>query len=57
MIKHLETARVALITLITPVIALGLGHLLNGEQIGSRLVAGTGLVWRPARTSMADVAA
>ena len=43
-IKHLETSKVALITLITPVIALLLGHWLNGESIGLRLWAGTGLI-------------
>lgn len=43
-IKHLETAKVALITLITPVIALLLGHWLNGESIGLRLWLGTGLI-------------
>jgi drug/metabolite transporter (DMT)-like permease len=57
-IKHLEASRVALITLITPVLALLLGNLLNGEEIGLRLWAGTGLIllglavhqsemWRP----------
>lgn len=43
-IKHLETAKVALITLITPVIALLLGHWLNGESISLRLWLGTGLI-------------
>ena len=43
-IKHLETSKVALITLITPVIALLLGHWLNGESIGLRLWFGTGLI-------------
>lgn len=43
-IKHMEASRVALITLITPVIALLLGHVLNGEAIGSRLLGGTALV-------------
>jgi drug/metabolite transporter (DMT)-like permease len=43
-IKHLETSKVALITLITPVIALLLGHWLNGESIGLRLWLGTGLI-------------
>ncbi len=43
-IKHLETAKVALITLITPVIALFLGHWFNGEKIGMRLWIGTALI-------------
>ena len=43
-IKHLEASRIALITLITPVLALLLGHLLNGEVIGLRLWLGTGLI-------------
>lgn len=43
-IKHLEASKVALITLITPVIALLLGNLLNGEDIGLRLWLGTGLI-------------
>ncbi len=33
LIKHMEAGRVALITLITPVLALLLGHGLNGETI------------------------
>ncbi|MBS1159283.1 MAG: family transporter [Proteobacteria bacterium] len=43
-IKHLEASKVALITLITPVLALLLGNLLNGESIGLRLWLGTGLI-------------
>ncbi|HLO61949.1 MAG TPA: DMT family transporter [Azonexus sp.] len=43
-IKHLETAKVALITLITPVLALLLGSWLNGESIGLRLWLGTALI-------------
>lgn len=43
-IHHLEASKVALITLITPVLALMLGHWLNGEVIGPRLAAGTGLI-------------
>ncbi|MGE5470988.1 MAG: DMT family transporter [Bacteroidota bacterium] len=43
-IKHLEAGKVALITLITPVLALLLGHLLNGESIGWRLCLGSGLI-------------
>ena len=43
-IKHLDASRIALITLITPVIALLLGHALNGEAIGLRLAAGTACI-------------
>lgn len=43
-IKHLEASLVALITLITPVIALLLGHFLNGEVIGWRVWSGTVLI-------------
>ena len=43
-IKHLDTSKVALITLITPVIALLLGHWLNGESISLRLWLGTALI-------------
>lgn len=43
-IKHMEASKVALITLVTPVIALLLGHALNGETIGLRLGLGTALI-------------
>ena len=43
-LKHVETTRVALITLITPVIALLAGHWLNGEVIDIRVWAGAGLI-------------
>ena len=43
-IRHMEASRVALITLMTPVIALLLGQALNGEQTGPRLWAGTALI-------------
>ncbi|MEY2631717.1 MAG: hypothetical protein RIR00_371 [Pseudomonadota bacterium] len=43
-IRHLETGKVALITLITPVIALWLGHVLNGETVTPRLLLGTTLI-------------
>lgn len=43
-IKHLETGRVALITLVTPALALMLGSLFNGEIIGMRLWAGSALI-------------
>jgi drug/metabolite transporter (DMT)-like permease len=44
MIKHLEAGKVALITLITPVSALGLGSLLNGEMVSLRVWSGAALI-------------
>ena len=43
-IKHLDAGRVALITLVTPVLALLLGNLLNGEEIGLRVWLGAALI-------------
>lgn len=43
-IKHLEASKVALITLVTPVLALLLGNVFNGEIIGFRLWLGTALI-------------
>ena len=43
-LKHLGPTRVALITLITPVTALWLGHVLNGERIDVTVIAGTGFI-------------
>lgn len=43
-IKHMETGKVALITLVTPVLALLLGSALNGEHVGMRVWAGTLLI-------------
>ena len=43
-LKHLDASRVALVTLITPVLALLLGHLLNGEVIEARVGVGSGLI-------------
>ena len=44
MIKHLKATKVSLITLMTPVIALLLGNLFNGEHIGPSLWLGIGLI-------------
>lgn len=41
LIKHMDTGRVALITLITPVMALLLGHALNDEAILPQVWLGT----------------
>ena len=43
-IKHLEASKVSLITLITPALALWLGNVLNGEEVGLRLGIGTSLI-------------
>lgn len=43
-IRHLEAGRVALITLVTPVLALLLGQVLNGEDISPRVWLGAGLI-------------
>lgn len=43
-IRHLDTGRVALITLITPVLALLLGILLNGEIVPVRVWLGAALI-------------
>lgn len=43
-LRHLPTGEVALITLITPVTALLLGHALNGEPLSPGLLAGTALI-------------
>lgn len=43
-IRHLETGKVALITLVTPVLALLLGNLLNGEAVSAHVWAGTALI-------------
>ena len=43
-IKHMETGKVALITLITTVLALLLGSLLNGEAVSGRVWLGTACI-------------
>ncbi|MCU7828083.1 MAG: DMT family transporter [Candidatus Thiodiazotropha sp. (ex Myrtea sp. 'scaly one' KF741663)] len=43
-LRHVETTRVALITLMTPVIALLAGQWLNGEVIDAKIWVGTVLI-------------
>ena len=43
-LRHVQATKVALITLITPVIALTLGSLLNSEPITFEIVTGTALI-------------
>ena len=44
LLKQVTASRVALITLVTPVIALWLGRTLNGEHIAPRIWLGTALI-------------
>ncbi|HKJ83326.1 MAG TPA: DMT family transporter [Mariprofundaceae bacterium] len=43
-LRHVQATRVALITLITPMAALGLGHLLNGEPLTPQVITGSALI-------------
>jgi drug/metabolite transporter (DMT)-like permease len=43
-LRHVEATRVALITLITPVLALMLGRLLNGEALQIEAMLGTAAI-------------
>jgi drug/metabolite transporter (DMT)-like permease len=43
-LKHLPATRVALITLVTPMLSLLLGHLANGEPVNLDVVEGTALI-------------
>ncbi|MGZ8219739.1 DMT family transporter [Methylomagnum sp.] len=43
-LKHLPATQVALITLVAPVFSLLLGHAVDGEPVGPRVLAGAGLI-------------
>jgi len=43
-LKRMPASRIALITLVTPVLALALGHVLNGEALETRVWLGAGLI-------------
>jgi drug/metabolite transporter (DMT)-like permease len=43
-LRHVEATRVALITLVTPVLALMLGHAFNGETLQPETVLGTAAI-------------
>jgi len=43
-LSRIQASRVALITLMTPVIALFLGQAANGETVGARELAGTAII-------------
>ena len=44
LLNHVEASKVSLITLITPVTALLLGHYLNQESLGMSVIVGTALI-------------
>ncbi len=43
-LRHVEATRVALIALLTPVVALLLGNVLNGELLTSEILSGTAMI-------------
>jgi drug/metabolite transporter (DMT)-like permease len=43
-LKHVSAAALALLTLVTPVLALALGHWLNGEPLQAGILVGAGLI-------------
>jgi drug/metabolite transporter (DMT)-like permease len=43
-LRHVDATRVALITLITPVAALMLGHFLNGEALQTEALTGSATI-------------
>lgn len=43
-LRHVQATRVALITLVTPVTALALGHALNGEALTPGVLAGAAMI-------------
>ncbi len=43
-LKHMETSKVSLITLVTPVLALLLGNLLNGEAVSGQVWVGVACI-------------
>jgi drug/metabolite transporter (DMT)-like permease len=43
-LRHVEATRVALIALVSPVMALLLGHLLNGEALQAEILLGTAAI-------------
>ena len=43
-LHHSQASRVALITLVTPVLALLIGHALNAEQVGLRVWIGAAMI-------------
>lgn len=44
LLNHVEASKVSLVTLITPVTALLIGHFLNNESVGVSVILGTALI-------------
>jgi drug/metabolite transporter (DMT)-like permease len=44
MLKHLQASHVALVPLVTPLLALLLGVMVNHEHIDAHVLAGTSLI-------------
>ena len=44
LLRQVQASRVALITLVTPVLALFIGHYVNAEAIGARTWIGTAMI-------------
>jgi drug/metabolite transporter (DMT)-like permease len=43
-LKHVSAGGMALLTLVTPVLALAMGHLLNGEVLAAQTLYGAGII-------------
>jgi drug/metabolite transporter (DMT)-like permease len=43
-LKHLDTGKIAMLTLITPVTALMIGHWFNNERLDGTTIMGAALV-------------
>lgn len=63
-LKRMHAGRVALVTLITPVIALAIGHLINAEPVSLQTLLGAAMIlsglgiyqWRELRSAMGSSA-
>jgi drug/metabolite transporter (DMT)-like permease len=44
LLRHMDTTRIAIISLLTPISALLVGHFLNGEPLNAAIWSGTALV-------------
>ena len=44
LLKHLDTTRIAVISLITPILSVLMGHIFNAEPLNAEIWTGTGMV-------------